>query len=265
MLRYFGRILAMPAERLPRRVYELLREEGRRRSWTGVVERLAREWGLADVWEAQRLPQSRAADDADAWKRLLKVRAQRMALANHRDEVNARRSAVANQYAAWSHMGAGATQMRMADYVRAAGVEDAGVAELFALRSGTSNLRADQGWRLRIARADCCCLMCGQGVEDARHVLVHCPAHEEARRSLRSKLPPYLQDLASPEVLSALMQSAELERRCGNDDAMRRAVAGAVKAFFLRTRRRREAAGMATTLSGRRWRRPGGARTTRSR
>ena len=78
MLRYWGRILAMPAGRVPRAVYDAMRAEGHRASWTSVVHRLAYEWGLGDVWRQQKLPESAGNDDVGAWKaRLRKLAKQR--------------------------------------------------------------------------------------------------------------------------------------------------------------------------------------------
>lgn len=243
MLRYFGRILAMEPTRLPRQVYELLRAEGCRRSWTGVVERLTREWDLVDTWESQRLPPSQANDDdGDAWRESLRARAKLMALAAHRDEIAASASTIARNYASWHHVADDDTQMRMADYVSLAGAEDASVPAMFALRSGTSSLRVDCDRWLRVPHADRVCRLCERGPEDAHHVLVECPAHEDARRVLVSKLPWYLRNLRAPHVFNGLMGSADLAAVCGDDDAAeRRSAVCAVNAFFANVQRRRGA------------------------
>lgn len=251
MLRYFGRILAMPATRLPRRVYEMLRAEGRRRTWTGVVERLAVVWGYADVWDSQRLPRSDADDDADAWREQLKRRAKRKALEDLRSVIAANPSTIGTNYAAWYHVRANDTQMRMADYIRNAGADDPSVATMFALRSGTSNLRVDRD-RRGLDRAHRLCRQCTphwpatpgrprirRAVEDARHALVDCPAHAGARQSLLDKLPPALRDLRAAHVFNALMGSADLAVACGRDGALRRNAVEAVKAFWARAERRR--------------------------
>ena len=242
MLRYFGRILAMPASRLPRRVYEMLRAEGRRRSWTGVVERLAREWGYVEVWDTQRLPESDAADEGDAWRDALKERAKLRALQNHRAQLAANPSIISRNYAAWSHVSEFDTQMRMADYVSNAGVHDAGVARMFALRSGTSNLLVDQGRRRRprIPRERRLCPRCDlRAIEDARHVVVDCPAHAQARRTLVATLPQPLRNLQDQRVFNALMGSAHLVTACADDEPLRLSVTESVNAFWAHVEQRR--------------------------
>ena len=149
--------------------------------------------------------------------------------------------AASNYAAAWHHVARDDVQLRMAEYVCQAGAEDAGVATMFALRSGTSVLRVDQDRWLGVPRADRQCHLCGCGVEDARHVVVECPAHAEARRSLVAKLPWYLQNLAAPHVFNALMGSADLAAVCGAADAAQgHSVVGAVNAFWAHALRRRE-------------------------
>ena len=88
MLRFWGRILDMPQDRLPRCVYEALREENHRSSWTSKVRSTARAWGLYEVWENQRLPpvDPRSHISAgEAWKEMLRGLAKRMARAEWQD------------------------------------------------------------------------------------------------------------------------------------------------------------------------------------
>ena len=84
------------------------------------------------------------------------------------------------------------------------------------------------------------CALCNSNqVEDAQHVLLHCPAHEGARRSLVSKLPPQLQDLSARGVFHALMGSSELPSLCP-DGPIRRGVLVAIKAFWVAAFTRRD-------------------------
>jgi hypothetical protein len=125
--------------------------------------------------------------------------------------------------------------MEMAEYLSIAEAGDEGARILFALRSGTSDLRVDRERRNGIAREHRCCRACaGRHVEDAQHVLTVCPAHGGARASLLQKLPPTLHALNDERVFHALMGGSQLREICP-DPVARFAAIHAVKAFWVRT------------------------------
>ena len=131
--------------------------------------------------------------------------------------------------------------MEMAEYLRIAETEDEGARLMFRLRSGTSDLRVDRDRRSGVDHEDRCCTLCAaHNVEDVRHVLAECPAHEGARRSLLNKLPAELHDLHDDQVIDALMGSTMLRNLC-SDSVARWAAIHAMKAFWARVfRLRRE-------------------------
>ena len=169
-----------------------------------------------------------------------------MACAQWRDNVviGANRSTIRQNYADWIHVPAGAPQMEMAEYLDSAEAEDEGATLMFAVRSGTSDLRVDRDRRFVPNREDRCCGLCeGRHVEDAHHVFNVCPAHSAARRTLLSKLPPALRDLQDDQVFNAVLGSAAMRDLCP-DDVTRRAAIHATKTFLVqvfRLRRRRGA------------------------
>jgi len=239
-LRYLGRILAMAPTRLPRRVYEMLRAEGSRRSWTSTAERLAREWGLGAVWDTQRLPDSMAEDDMTSWRNTLRRIAKRRALAAHRDALMANPSSIARNYNAWHHVSTSDQQMRMAGYVRAASAEDRSVSTMFALRSGTSELRVDADRPFENDPANRVCLLCNlHETENAHHVLMRCPAHAQGRQLLINSLPVALRNLHDPRTFPALMGSDGLAAMCDGDEVQLRAAIGAINGFWAYAMHRR--------------------------
>ena len=237
MLRFWGRILDMPHDRLPRCVYEALREENHRNSWSSKVRATALAWGLYEVWENQRLPPVEPPSqmsEGDAWKEMLRGLAKRMARAEWRDSsCHDPQGSIASNYANWLHVPEGAPSMQMAEYLGEASVEDRGAQILFSLRSGTSVLRVDADRMFGIPHSQRLCTFCECGsVEDARHVLMECPAHEQARRSLLTKLPSQLCSWDEEGIFNALMGSEGLARLCPRA-AVRFAALGAIKAFWV--------------------------------
>jgi Mrp family chromosome partitioning ATPase len=229
----------MDRSRLPRKVYEELRAEGRRASFTGVVERLARSWGLGAVWDNQRLPESEAGNPVEAWRARLRSLAKKKAVMAWSDEIGMNPSRIANNYAGWMHADARDDGMQMAEYVSTAGFHDDGAKVLAALRTGTSELRVDAARRTGIDHDLRLCQLCTMAqVEDVPHVLAGCPAHARARTSLRSKLPPMLRNFDDPVTANALMGGRRLRELCA-DTAVREAVTEAVKAFWLNVYSRR--------------------------
>ena len=69
-------------------------------------------------------------------------------------------------------------------------------------------------------------------MEDARHVLMECPAHEQARQSLLTKLPSQLSNWDEEGIFNALMGSEGLARLCPRA-AIRFAALGAIKSFWV--------------------------------
>jgi hypothetical protein len=220
-------------------VYEELRAEGHRRSFTGVVQRLAQTWGLDDVWNAQRLPESDDVDPVVTWRGRLRSLAKKQAVMAWSDELGLNHRSIAGNYVGWVHADSRDPQMTMAEYVQTAGFHDEGVKILFALRSGSSALRVDAGRRSGVPHDLRLCQLCTMAqVEDVPHVLADCPAHARARGSLRSKLPPLLQNFHDPAIVNALMGGRQLGELCANT-ATRDGVTEAVKSFWLNVYSRR--------------------------
>ena len=218
-------------------MYDAMRAEGHRASWTSVVHRLAYEWGLGDVWRQQKLPESAGNDDVGAWKARLRKLAKQRARVKLTGDLARRapESRIASNYLDWLHFKDSAPQLEMAEYIRTARVEDEGAEIVFALRSGTSVLRADSDRLLvprHLHRFET--RICNKGkVEDAYHALAECPAHDAARHSLRSKLPEALRAVENRDTFDALMMKESLTRRCA-DAAAREAATEAVKCFWVR-------------------------------
>ena len=123
--------------------------------------------------------------------------------------------------------------MEMAEYILAAGAEDPGVQILFALRSGTSDLRVDTDRRLGIPHYQRICRFCDTNqVEDSDHVLSSCPAHSSVRASLISKLPHQLQNLEDLEVRNAIMGAANFQSLCPRA-SVRKEAWNAIKSFWV--------------------------------
>ena len=120
--------------------------------WCGplaAVKKIAVQWGLEDVWIEQRLPATRAKDAAGAWKARLRKAAKRRARIKFTGKIAKKKSRITDNYLEWLHIKDTAPQMEMAEYLQTARTEDLGAKIVFAIRSGTSTLRAHRDRWLR--------------------------------------------------------------------------------------------------------------------
>ena len=229
--------MAMPQERLPKKMYNEMMEQRRplQSSWCSSVRRIAFKWDLGSVWESQQLPPGW---NGDRWRDFLIGVAKKRATEVWHNSIAENDRRIARNYASWLHT-ADASHMEMAEYLRFAGIEDEGARILYALRAGASELRVDAD-RRHLEHSERTCRFCAGGqVEDARHVVRECTAHDAARTSLVAKLPSELKDISDDGVFSALMQGAELRRLCPSRPR-RKTVITAVKSFWRSVYARRQ-------------------------
>ena len=187
------------------------------------------------MWEAQCLPDGW---DAGTWTKFLVGAAKRRATTVWHNDLASNRARIAGNYSDWLHTTSNA-RMEMAEYLRFAGIEDEGARILFALRAGASELRVDTD-RRDLDHDQRTCTFCNGGqVEDARHVLTECVAHEAARASLIAKLPTEMSDFGDDDVFAAIMQGAALRRFCPSRPR-RKTVITAVKTFWRSVYARRQ-------------------------
>ena len=223
----------MPHHRLPKVLYLELLQQYRQHptpdSWIGRIRHLAITWNLYDFWRDQRLPRGWT---VARWTSFLRDRAKDVATQQWTQAITTRSASsnIAANYGGWSHV---RDRCEMAEYVHGAGAEDDGCRLLFAVRSGTSRLWADQGRRVPgLQYADRHCRMCNERkVEDAKHVMTECEAFAGGRAAMLAKLPQQLQRLQHEPVFTALMGGASLYDVCP-DRAQRRRAIGAAKAFW---------------------------------
>ena len=171
-LKYWGRVLNMPLERLPRQVYESSRKitENLPGSWTHTTKSLLINLNLTAAWHHQKV------GDMKDWtvlvKQCLKDRESREWKSSILTKSKLKLYSVLK------------TKLVREDYLDFDSPKSYRTL-VTQFRCGSNELRLDMGRRKKENRNDRLCLMCVTGkVEDEKHVLLECYIYSEFRDKL---------------------------------------------------------------------------------
>lgn len=183
-LRYWGKIVRMSDDRIPKIIYKVSRHrleqeeadavpfEDMTRTWCTYTRKLLKSLHLETQWNTETV------GSEEEWNKLIRERI------HEREEIKWRaRCLMRPKLRTYCKL---KKELRFEPYL--AVYHRGGVPELAKIRGGTNRLRVEQGRYLKEALAERVCRCCNKGeVEDECHFMLECTAYDDLRDKMWTK------------------------------------------------------------------------------